>query len=339
MRKLISATCLVVVFLNAFGIAFGGEKIDVEKKVREGMVKFFKEICSKDEKMRKAAFDRVMVDKALMKKLFGKDYLLVWPAMDETLKRRRKQTAGMKKELDAKGAITEIKFTNVRKTDLSGRYRRVLKMIPPEVVVFTSVIEREGRSGGSSSYLLVDGTMRWFPGLESIAERILKKRSLTSKTVDVFEDLSKKFLAALRSEKLDDAMNCWVNVEEMFEFAKNPPKGFPNVSDAELKEMREYFVKRDAVIKKWFPHLIKLLKKKVNLKELKYSSSKGAIRKRGSFEKTSEISMVFVHQDGSSVEVRIDDGLKCKGVWKFSDKPIDTLLKKDGKSEHLNIEE
>jgi antitoxin component YwqK of YwqJK toxin-antitoxin module len=305
-----------------------------EKAVRAGIIRFRKEICSDDEKVRIAAFDRAFVDKKLSVKLFGKDGARVWPKMAEGVKMMRASTAQLKKELDVKGEVKAVKLVDVRKEGGAGRYRQVLTMIPKDIPVYRAVVESEKRTSGSSTYLLVDGKMRWFPGIEGIARSIARLKEAA-----VFEKLSRRFLAAMCSEKLKDAMACWLQVDEMLALIKNPPPGRRKPTAEKLATMKRYIETRDTVIKKWFPNLIKKLKeKKLAPKDLSYASSRGAVRKLGSFEKTSSVRMILKHKDGREVHIRIDDGFKYKGEWKFSDKPLGVSVVKAGKTEHVDVE-
>jgi hypothetical protein len=331
MRQLFAASCLLM--LGASGL--GGEKPDAEKQVRAGIIKFRTELRSDDEKVRMAALDRGMVDKKLVEKLFGKPGAQLWPRMAKMVEMMRGNTARLKKELDEQGQIKKVQLIDVRKKDISGRYRQVLTMIPKDIPVYRAVIDAEKRTSGSSSYLLVDGVMRWFPGLESIARSIAKL-----KEVAVFEKLSKRFLAAMRSEKLEDAMGCWLTREQRFELMKNRPPWRPKPTEENLGTIKRYMETRDAVIRAWFPDLIKKLKeKKLAPKDLSYAASRGTVSKKGSSEKTSSIRMTFKHKNGGEVNIRIDDGFKYKGEWKFSDKPLDVEVVKGGKSEHLDVKD
>ncbi len=338
MTKRICAAACALLSCVACG---AGEVSEAEKKVRAGLLKFREEMRSDDEKVRTAAFDRVMVDKALLGKLLGKDAALVWPKMEKPLAETRKNTARMKSELDAKGDVKEVKLTDVRKSDASGRYRLVLAMIPRDIPAYTAVTRHEKGSAGSSTYMFVDGRMRWVPGLEGLCLRIQRLKSKASRRKAKFPDLSGRFLAALRSEKLAEAMACWVSVKEFGALMASPPPEMPKPSAAEVKEMAKYFRERDAVLAKWFPNLIKALKAEgLAPKDLKYADSEGTVNTHLGFEKTSSITMTFAGAGGARVRIRIDDGFKFGGgKWRFSDKPLNVSVEKDGKTKSLDVKE
>ena len=103
--------------------ALGGEaqESEADRKVREGILAFRKEMASDDEKVRTAAFDRVLPDKALVEKLLGKASEALWPKMEAELKAMRQRTGDLKRELDGRGAIKGVKVSDVRKDDPGGR--------------------------------------------------------------------------------------------------------------------------------------------------------------------------------------------------------------------------
>ncbi len=318
------------------------KKVDAEKKVREGLIRFHKDLRSDDEKVRLAALDRATVDKALLEKLLGKDAALVWPKVEKGLTSMRKNTDRLKAELDRGGDVKSIKLTDVRKSDASGRYRLVLSMIPKGGPVYTAVMKREKGTAGSSTYLLVDGRMRWVPGLDLLCSRIQSLKSKASRRKAKFPDLSARFLAAMRSEKLAEAMACWVSVKELEAFFAKPPPGMPKPPAEEVKKLGKYFRERDTVIAKWFPKLINALKAKgLDPRGLKYADSAGIVRTLSGFGKANSIAMTFTHADGATVRIKIDDGmrLKPKDKWRFSDKPMSVDVEKDGKTESLDVEE
>lgn len=81
-----------------------------------------------------------------------------------------------KEEFARRGKIVSIEVIDVRKDDGSGRYRRVLEMIPKDIPIYRAVTKYEKNSAGSSTYLVIDGRMRFVRGLEGIAEFIDQQR-------------------------------------------------------------------------------------------------------------------------------------------------------------------
>ena len=129
-------------------------------------------------------------------------------------------------------------------------------------------------------------------------------------------------------------MACWLSSQEMQDFLKNPPPGMPAVPEDEAAEIPGYCKQRDEVIAAWFPNLVKALKDRgLEPQELEYAGSQGTVSVRYGVEKTSSITMEFKHKGGTVVQVRIDDGLKLKDQWRFTDKPLETSV--DG--QHLDV--
>lgn len=316
------------------------KKVNVDKQVREGILRFHKEMRSDDEKVWIAAFDRVMVDKALLEKLFGKDAALVWPDLAKVRAGNRKNAARLKGKLDGDGDVKSVKLINLRKGKLSGFFVLVPIMIPKDVPVYRAVLKCEKGSGEVGSYLLVDGRVRWVPRLEALCFRIKLLKAEASQRKVKFPELSARFLAALRSEKPAEAMACWVSVKEMEAMVVKPPPGMPKLSAEGVKTLLKYFGERDAVIARWFPNLIQALKAKgLDPKDLKYADSAGTVAAQFGIERANWITMTFAHADGATVKVRIDDGMKLKpkDKWRFSDKPLSVTMIKDGKSVSLDL--
>jgi len=140
--------------------------------VKAGIMQFHERMRSDDPKVRDKEFDAVMPDKKTIEKLFGDDANLVWPRLSEGMKQMRASSDKAKEEFDRQGKIISIEVIDLRKDDASGRYRRLLQMIPKDIPVYRAVMKYEKGSGGSSSYLVIDGNMRFVRGLEGIAEFI-----------------------------------------------------------------------------------------------------------------------------------------------------------------------
>jgi len=336
MRSFIIAAVLMTMAITAEAGEADADKN--QKIVREGILAFRKAMRSQDEKVRIQAFDATMPDEKLLQKLFGKDAAVLWPLLEKNLQAMRKNTARLKAELDGSGEIKEVKLTDVRKKDVSGRFQAVLTAIPKDMPVYIAVLKYEKGSGGSSSYLVVDGKMRWVGGLEGMHAYLLKRKSSGGDS-GPFADLGARFLQAMRSGKIEEARKCWVSVDQLKALMKNPPQGVPKASEDEIKKAAEYFEKRDKVIAAWFPGLLKALKaRRVDPKDLTFAKSEGTVRKRGSLEKTSWVKLLFKHKGGMVVKIEVDDGLKLDGKWYFSDKPQNSVtITRHGNEERVEI--
>ncbi len=151
-------------------------KAGIKEVIRKGILDFREKMGADEEKTRIKVFDRVMPDEALLKKLFGKDARYIWPVLKKGLEHMRQNTARFKEEFDRTGKIRAIELINVREMDVSGRYRKVLKVIPKEIPVYRAIATYDKGGGGSSSYLVVDGKFRFVRGLEAMYEHILKQK-------------------------------------------------------------------------------------------------------------------------------------------------------------------
>ena len=174
MRKIL--TCLFA-FLALASVLFADEPKKTEQKspediVKAGILQFRERMRSDDAEVRAKEFDAVMPEKKTLERLFGDDANLIWPRFSEGMKRMRARSDKGKEQFDREGKVISIELIDVRKEDVSGRYRRVLQIIPKDIPVYRAVTKYENGSGGSSSYLVIDGRMRFVPGLEGMAEII-----------------------------------------------------------------------------------------------------------------------------------------------------------------------
>jgi hypothetical protein len=321
MKHLIAAGWLVLFCANCLG----GEKVDPEKKVREGIIAFRKAIRSEDEKVRQAAYDRTVVDRKLTNKLFGRDAELAWKLMAPRLKLMRENTAAFKKELDGEGKVKKITLHDVRKRDLSFSHHNVLKLIPAKIPIFTAVLTYERRTGGSGSYLLVDGRMRWFPAIELVADHIVKTKA--AKVTKGFKKLAGRLLAAMRSGKSKDAVACWVSEADMLALLKKAAAAGREVPSAVPEPMKAQLRARDVVVRKWFTRMVAALKAwEMDPKDLECASTEGKVESQGGFSRAETVTMIFMHKSGAALRIRIDGGMKLDDGWRFGDKPIEVAV-------------
>lgn len=169
--------CVLFVYACA-GVVTADEPTQVaeqspEEIVKAGLSEFHEAMRSGDAEVRDATFDAVMPDKALLEKLFGDDANLIWPKMSTGMKQMKDNVGKAKEQLDRQGKIVSIELVDVRTDDVSGRrFRLVLQMIPADIPVYRAITKYEKASGGSASYMVVDGKMRWMPGFENMPELI-----------------------------------------------------------------------------------------------------------------------------------------------------------------------
>ncbi len=157
-----------------------GETLTEEQTVaivRKGLIEFRRNMRSENEKTRIEAFDKVMPNKELLRSLFDDDAGILWPQLEKALERMRSNSHRFKDEFDRQGDAVEIELIDVRKKDVSGRYKDVLKAIPNDIPVYRAIVRYKKGAGGSSSYLVVDRKMRFVRGLEEMHRFIREKKA------------------------------------------------------------------------------------------------------------------------------------------------------------------
>jgi hypothetical protein len=339
MRTTIIGLCL----LSLAAIGCGGAdaaKSDVEKTVREAVIRLHKDLGSEDPKVRLAAFDRTMVDKDLAKRLFGKYADQAWSKIDSTLdtKKLRKSTAASKSDPDRWGAIKKVELRDIRKSEAHSNYKNVLTLLPEDVQIYEVTLTCENRKGKPVSYLLVDGKVRLLPRIDKVADHVVRTRS-TRQAKDAIAKLSKDFLAALQSENLSDLAVCLVSVEDSIALRKRVAPGAPEIPADEKQRMKAGRAESIAGFNGWVMELLLELKNKgLAPKDLSYADSRADFAEGTTRESARVINMIFKHNDGREVHIRITNGMKLKDQWKFAGKPLSALVIKDGKKEGLKVD-
>jgi hypothetical protein len=168
--------CVVVSSVARAEESKSDTKVAPDEIVKSGILRFHEQMRSADVKIREKAFDDVLADKKLLEKLLGEDANLVWPRIAETIPRMRSSTDKGKEQLDRQGDIKSVEVIDLRKSDSLGRFTRVLEVIPKDIPVYRAVIKFENATGGMSSYLVVDGRMRFVQGLETLPDLIDREK-------------------------------------------------------------------------------------------------------------------------------------------------------------------
>lgn len=149
------------------------ESQSAEEIISAGIRWFDEQIRSSDAMVREQAFDAIMVDRGLVEKLLGKKAAeTAWPRLEGRLNAMRATTEQGKDQLEQKGKLNRLQLVDLRKQDENGQYRKVIQRIPPEIPIYRAVFYYENGSAGSSTYLVVDGKMRLFRGLERVVEAL-----------------------------------------------------------------------------------------------------------------------------------------------------------------------
>lgn len=94
----------------------------------------------------------------------------------------------LQEERERRRNVRKIETINVRINDKSGRFKAILKIIPPDVPVYR-IVEKGG--GGSSTYLFLNGRWIHFMGLESVPEILSKLDEMIKRADDANSRLLK----------------------------------------------------------------------------------------------------------------------------------------------------
>lgn len=142
---------------------------DPAKIAEEGIRQFYRDAVSDDEKVRVAALKNYFVDEATLQKLVGKeDGTRVWSFVGKKLEAPR-AVAGMKSEIESKGAIQSVQLHDLRKDPASADK---VKWLAADIPIYRAVIKTEKTTGGSSAYIVIDNKVRYFQGLDRLPELV-----------------------------------------------------------------------------------------------------------------------------------------------------------------------
>jgi len=168
---------MVVCMLASFaGATEATTKPATEDLIRKGIIAFRDGMMSEDEAVRQKAFDQFMPKQSDFQAIFGDDSGLVWNLIEKQLKFMRENTDKFKEEFDRKGKIQEVELINEREHDISKRYVELIKAIPKDIPLYRAVIKYEKGTGGSSTYVVIQGRAMHISGLESMHKEIIKRK-------------------------------------------------------------------------------------------------------------------------------------------------------------------
>jgi hypothetical protein len=326
--------------LSLAAVGSGGEESDAEKAVREAVVQLHKDSGSEDARVRLAAFDRLMVDKDLAKRLFGRHADAAWAKIDSTLdpKRLRGRTATSRSDPDRWGAIKKVEVRDIRKGEADPKYANLLRLLPEDVQVFEVSLTCESRKGRPVSYVLVDGKVRLVPWIDRIADHVVKTVG-TSEAKNAIAKLSKDFLAVLQSGNLSKLTVCLVSADDIIAWRREVAPGAPEIPAEEKGRMRAASAEKTALFNGWVMGLLHELKNKgLAPKDLSYADSRPDFGESTTMDRARVIHMIFKHKDGREVHIRITNGMKIGDRWKFAGDPLSAKVVKDGREEALKAD-
>jgi hypothetical protein len=159
-----SALCLTV------GIT--AEPHDPTKIVEDGIRAFYRDVVSTDDKISTAAFKTFLIDETGLHKLYGKeDGTKLWSLMSQLFE-NPEMLQKMRQDIVNKGPIKKVELIDVRTNDVSGRFKKILTVIPTEVPVYRALITTDKGEAGSSSFVVINNQVRFIKGLESLPDAL-----------------------------------------------------------------------------------------------------------------------------------------------------------------------
>ena len=141
------------------------QSVEPSKAVRQAIFEFNEKMRSDDAAVRVAALDNILPKRKHVVRLFGKvDGEKVWRLIERPLEEMKKNSQGVKREFERFGKLTEVRVINSREKEAAK-----FQNIPDGIPVFRVVSFYESKnSSGSGSYLVIDGEVVFFRGLEDM---------------------------------------------------------------------------------------------------------------------------------------------------------------------------
>jgi hypothetical protein len=136
-----------------------------------------------------------------------------------------------------------------------------------------------------------------------------------------FKPLAERFLSALKSEKIEDAMTCWAPVDRVKALMEDPQADLPGSARPRIGLVIRDLQKNEKDLKERFPAVIKQLKAEgADPAKLTLAAAEGTVDEKGDLTTTSRVTMTFETPDGMVGQVSVDDGIRLDGTWYFTDK-------------------
>lgn len=173
MKRMILTTFLIV--LTNLTMA---EKTTVNyaESLSTKLTGFHREMRENSPETREKALQGILPTQADLKILFPNDADMLWSKLSVYQNKMLQNINKVAAELNRDEWI-KIEAIDVRKNDPSGRYQKVLQIIPKDIPVFRVIRKGKKHSAGTSTYLYINGRWIFLQGLEAIPMLIARQKT------------------------------------------------------------------------------------------------------------------------------------------------------------------
>ena len=159
---------LSICYLILSNLAIGKEaSVNYAESLSNNLTGFHRDMRKNSIDARKKALQKLFPTQADLKMLFPNGSDMLWAKLSVYQKKMLQHIDQVAKELH-RDEWVKITAIDVRKNDSSGRYEKVLQIIPKDIPVFRVIRKGRKTSAGSSSYLYINGRWIHLQGLEMI---------------------------------------------------------------------------------------------------------------------------------------------------------------------------
>ncbi|WP_395747587.1 hypothetical protein [Prosthecobacter sp.] len=168
--KIKSALVVACLFITTH-LSIGEETTNGSlKSLSDRLVEWHKQMADTSVEAKKAALEGLLPTKADIQLLFPNGADKLWEKLSMRYEQMKMNIDKVAEEL-ARDEWIDIKVIDVRKDDPTGRYEKVLQVIPKDIPVCRIIkTGKRGGSAGSGSYLFVKGRWIFLQGLEAIPD-------------------------------------------------------------------------------------------------------------------------------------------------------------------------
>ena len=153
---------IMFIILVIFGLNIKADQ-KVEESIKKQLNEFHGKIVSEDEEVRKKALKDILPDENTFKQfLTDEEVQLAQEPMKMFVEQMIKNNVKFKEEFLRKGKILSIELTSLKEKHPNSKFLKRIKF-----PVYSAFTKTANGGGGSSSYFLVDGKLKWIRGLES----------------------------------------------------------------------------------------------------------------------------------------------------------------------------
>ncbi len=124
-----------------------------------------------------AALHSMLPTKADIEYLFPAHAGRLWPIFDEGTKYLLANAEKMGREFAGDDTITKVTPIDIRQEEAKkpGQFKKLLEILPRDVLVYRIVVERPQKTSGSSTYLYFNRHWVWIRGAEGIPDLLAQK--------------------------------------------------------------------------------------------------------------------------------------------------------------------